>query len=78
MVSINLNDDQKHQDAADEMDSSGNSSISGSTPDPESDDDTLQSAKDVGLYEDQDDEHPGELGIDQEIRKDELEHQKKD
>ena len=73
-----MNDDQKHQDAADELDSSGNASISGTTPDPESDDDSLKAAQDMGLYKDQDEEHPGELGIDQEIRKDELKHQKED
>lgn len=71
-------DDQKHKDAQSEDTVTGEESISGSSPDPESDDDTLKTAQDVGLYEDQDEEHPGELGIDQEIRKDELEHQKKD
>lgn len=71
-------DDQKHQNALDEDIKTGEQSISGSTPDPESDDNTLDAAHDVGLYEDQDEEHPGELGIDEEIRKDELEHQKKD
>ncbi len=71
-------DDQKHQNVLDEDIKTGEQSISGSTPDPESDDNTLDAAHDVGLYEDQDEEHPGELGIDEEVRKDELEHQKKD
>lgn len=71
-------DDQKHQDALDEDIKTGEQTISGSTPDPESDDDTLKAAQDAGLYENQDEEHPGELGIDQEIRKDEKEHQEKD
>lgn len=35
--------------------------VSGSTPDPESDDDTLQNAQDVGLQLDEDEEHPKEL-----------------
>jgi len=71
-------DDQKHQAAVDEDIKTGEESISGSTPDPESDDDTQDAAHKVGIYEDQDEEHPGELGIDQEIHKDELEHQEKD
>lgn len=73
-----MNDDQKHQDALDEDIKTGEQSISGSTPDSESDDNTLDTAHKAGLYEDQDEEHPGELGIDQEIRKDEKEHQEKD
>lgn len=72
------NDDQKHKDALDEDIKTGEESISGSTPDPESDDNTLDTAHDAGLYENQDEEHPGELGVDEEIHKDELEHQKKD
>lgn len=57
-----MNDDQKHQDALDQDENTGEASISGSAPDPESDDDTLKSAHDAGLYPDQDEEHPGELG----------------
>lgn len=71
-------DDQKHQDALDEDIKTGEQTISGSNADPESDDNTLDTAHDAGLYEDQDEEHPGELGIDQEIRKDEKEHMEKD
>lgn len=71
-------DDQKHKDAVSEDIKTGEQSISGSTPDPESDDNTLDSAHKQGLYEDQDEEHPGELGVDQETHKDELEHQEKD
>lgn len=74
-----LNEDsQKHEDVLDEDIKTGEESISGSTPDPESDDDTQDAAHKAGIYEDQDEEHPGELGVDQEIHKDELEHQKKD
>lgn len=71
-------DDQKHQDALDEDIKTGEQTISGSNADPESDDDTLKTAQDAGLYEDQDEEHPGELGVDQEIRKDEKEHMEED
>lgn len=73
-----LPDDQKHRDALGEDIKTGEQSISGSTPDPESDDNTLDAAHKAGLYENQDEEHPGELGIDEEIRKNELEHQEKD
>jgi len=77
-ISIIQNDDKKHEEAVDEDIKTGEESISGSTPDPESDDNALDAAHKAGLYEDQDEEHPGEVGIDEEIRKDELEHQKKD
>lgn len=70
--------DKKHGDALSEDIKTGEQSISGSTPDSESDDNTLDAAHNSGLYEDQDEEHPGELGIDKEVRKSELEHQKKD
>lgn len=68
----------KHEKAVPEDIKTGEETISGSTPDPESDDNTLDSAHEQGLYENQDEEHPGELGVDQETHKDELEHQKKD
>lgn len=71
-------DEQKHQKALDEDIKTGEQSISGSTPDPESDDNILDAAHKAGLYEDQDEEHPGELGIDEEIYKDEKKHQEKD
>lgn len=71
-------DDKKHENAVPEDIKTGEQTISGSTPDPESDDNTLDAAHDQGLYEDQDEEHPGELGVDQETHKDELEHQEKD
>lgn len=69
---------RKHEKAVPEDIKTGEETISGSTPNPESDDNTLDSAHEQGLYEDQDEEHPGELGVDQETHKDELEHQKKD
>lgn len=65
------NDDQKHQNARSEDDTTGEQSISGSTPDLEADDDTLKTAQDTGLYESQDEEHPGELNIAGEVEKDE-------
>ena len=70
-ISIIQNDDKKHEEAVDEDIKTGEESISGSTPDPESDDNALDAAHKAGLYEDQDEEHPGEVGIDEEIRKDE-------
>ena len=72
-----LSDDDKHQ-AGLTPQQQGESSISGSTPDPESDDNVLDAAKQAGLYEDQDEEHPGELNIAKEIEKDEKEHLEKD
>lgn len=71
-------DQQKHQDALDEDIKTGEQTISGSTPDPESDDNTLDTAHEAGLYENQDEEHPGEIGIAEEVNKDEQEHRKKD
>lgn len=54
-------DDQKHQESATEDVEN----------DPEADDDTQKAAQDVGIYEDQDEEHPGEVGLDKEVDKDE-------
>ncbi len=73
-----ITDDQKHNDAMDEDSKTGEQTVSGSMPNPESDDNTLDNAHEFGLYNNQDEEHPGELGVDEEVRKDELEHQKKD
>lgn len=70
--------DRKHKGALSEDIKTGEQTISGSNPDLESDDNTLDAAHKVGIYEDQDEEHPGELGVDEEIHKDELEHQEKD
>lgn len=64
-------DQQKHQDALDEDIKTGEQTISGSTPDPETDDNTLDTAHEAGLYENQDEEHPGEIGIAEEVNKDE-------
>lgn len=71
-------DNQKHKDAVPEDIKTGEQTISGSTPDPESDDNTLDTAHDAGLYEDQDEEHPGEIDIAKEVEKDEKEHQEED
>lgn len=49
----------------------GEKSVSGSTPDPESDDNVLKAAQEAGLYEEADEEHPTELNIAEEIEKDE-------
>lgn len=47
----------------------GEQSESGTMPDPEQiqDKDTLDMAHDVGLYEENDEEHPAEVGIAEEI-----------
>ncbi len=73
-----MNDDQKHKDALDEDIKTGEQSISGSNADPESDDNTLDAAHDAGLYEDQDEQHPGEINVAEEVQKDEKEHMKED
>ncbi len=41
----------------------GEQSISGSAPDPASDDDVLQNAQDMGLASGEDEEHPKELDL---------------
>ena len=48
---------------------SGETSISGSTPDPESDDDLLQDVHDVGEQLGEDEEHPKEIDIARDINK---------
>lgn len=63
-----ITDDPKHQAALDEDIKGGEQSI----------DNALDAAHEAGLYENQDEEHPGELGIAGEVQKDELEHQKTD
>lgn len=45
----------------------GEGSISGSTPDLESDDDTLENAHEMGLYKADDGEHPQELNVAAEV-----------
>lgn len=72
-----VSDDDKHR-AVMTPQQQGESSISGSTPDPESDDNVLDAAQQAGLYEDQDEEHPGELNIAEEVEKDEKERLIKD
>ena len=47
----------------DDTESQGEQSVSGTTPDPASDDDTLANAHNVGLRQDEDDEHPKELDV---------------
>ncbi len=49
-------------------------SVSGTNPDPESDDDVDMMAASVGLYDDNDGEMPQELDIAGQINKDEEEH----
>ena len=56
----------------------GAADISGMEADLESDDDALKAAKDVGLYQEADEEHPEELGIGEEVNKDEKLHQEED
>lgn len=53
----------------------GEQAVSGSTPDPESDDETLINAKDMGLALNEDEEHPQELGLGRDVDKSE-EYQK--
>ena len=45
----------------------GEGKISGTNPDLESDDDTLENAHDMGLYKADDGEHPQELNIAAEV-----------
>ncbi len=62
------NDDKKHQDALSPA-ILGEESISGDTPDPESDDNVLDAAHDSDLYKNADEEHPAELNVAEEIEK---------
>lgn len=55
----------------------GESSVSGSNPDPESDDNVLDNAHAAGLYENANEENPVELNIAKEIEKDENAHKQK-
>lgn len=52
----------------------GEQSVSGSTPDPESDDDTLENAHNMGLQLNEDDEHPQPLNLAADIDKAEEYH----
>lgn len=72
-----MGDDQKHKSALD-PNAVGDTDITGDNPDPESDDDTLQSAQDMGLYQDASDENPVEVGIDNQTNQAEREHQEED
>jgi hypothetical protein len=70
--------DKKHKDAID-ADQSGEIDISGSTPDLESDDDTLETAHQAGLYEDATDEVPtAPVGVAKEVEDAEEEHLEED
>lgn len=73
-----MNDDQKHKEAMNQDENTGEESISGSTPDLESDDDTLETAHKAGLYQNADEEHPAELGIGQQVNNAEEKHQEED
>ena len=69
-VSLNQNDEANTTQAPNEQPyNQGEQSISGTTPDPESDDDTLQNAQDVGQQLGEDTEHPEELDIARDIDK---------
>lgn len=70
--------DQQHQNALDTDTKTGEQSISGSAAELETDDNALDAAHQAGLYEDQDEEHPGEIGIAPEVEKDEKQHQEED
>ncbi len=62
--------EELHQEANSSLESPaqrGSDSISGSTPDPESDDDVLQNAHRVGIAPNADLENPQELNLAQDI-----------
>ncbi len=67
-----LTDDQKHQVNKTPA-QQGEESVSGETPDPESDDNVLDKAHKMGIYEKADEEHPQELGLGEEVNKEEEE-----
>lgn len=61
-------DDKKHQQAV-KASQTDEESITGDSPDPESDDDTLENAHGMGLYKADDGEHPQELDVAAEVMK---------
>ena len=65
-ISISHDDEHKKVKSPQEF---GEESVSGSMPDPESDDDMLENAWKMGLYTKDDEEHPQELNIAKEIEK---------
>ena len=70
----NIFDDKKDNLAEEEKtrpEIAGEGSVSGSAPDPEGieEKDTLDQAHDMGLYKDQDEEHPKELGLGEQVNK---------
>lgn len=64
-----LTDENKKHAFAEKVSATGEESIIGATPDPESDDDTLENAHDMGLYKADDGAHPQELNIASEVQK---------
>ncbi len=72
-----ISDNKKHQEAV-PADVQNGLSISGSTPDLESDDNVLDTAHEAGVYEQADEEHPAESNIAEEVERDEKYHQKND
>lgn len=52
----------------------GESAVSGTEPDPESDDNALDVAKEVGLYPEANSENPSELNIAEQVEKAEEAH----
>ena len=68
-----MDDDQKHQKVKTPQ-NQGEESISGSMAGVESDDNTLDAAHEMGLYQKADEEHPKEVGIAEEIDKAEKIH----
>ncbi len=75
-------DKEKHQ-ASEDIEISDEQKESGTDPDPEhitgADEDeprdTLDMAKDAGLYADQDEEHPGEIGVAEQEEEDLIEEE---
>ena len=64
----NDDEDKKHQKTVTPA-QEGEGKISGNNPDPESDDDTLENAHEMGLYKADDGEHPQELNLAEEVMK---------
>lgn len=73
-----IQDDQDKHDIVQTPQVVGETSKSGSMVDPESDDNVLDNAHEMGLYEEADEEHPAELGIAEQVEKDERKHQEED
>lgn len=73
-----MQDEDKKHGIVEKSEMVGDEDISGSMPNPESDDDVLDVAHKRGLYQKANEEHPEELDIASQVDKAEKGHQEED